>query len=136
MGPIVRFLPVSRRLAFAIAFAAVPAPALAHDLKLPIDELLRGVGRIEKTLDYLRTVPSIPPLPETPDDHRRMLGAAEIELALGHKKRALEMLMGRLADPKFQELPEYVETLNFTAEILEASDEADGAMGYAEIALA
>lgn len=124
---------LSPLLVAVLSFA--PCVAFAHDLELPIDELLRGVGRIDKTLAHLRRHPAIPPLPESEDDQRRVLGAAEIELALGHERRALEMLMGRLADPRFHGMKEYVETLLFTSEILESIDEAAGAMQYAELAL-
>jgi hypothetical protein len=112
-----------------------PFAASAHDIQLPVDELVRGVSRVRKTVDHFKRAPAIPGLPETEDDQRRVLGAAEIELALGNRTRALEMLMGRLADPRFVKMKEYVSTLLFTSEILESSDEHVGAMHYAELAL-
>jgi hypothetical protein len=113
----------------------LPARALAHDLRLPLEELQKGAQRLSKTLAHYRTFPAIAPMPETEDQHRRVIGAAEIELALGNHRRALEMLMGRLADPHYQTMPQYVETLNFTSQILETTDEDIGAMQYAELAL-
>lgn len=109
--------------------------ALAHDIQIPLSELRYGVERIEQTVQLYRTQPAIPPLPETPADQRRVLGSAEIELALGNRHEALQLLMGRLADPKFQKLPEYVDTLLMTSQILEDSDDHAGAMHYAEVAL-
>lgn len=128
-------MPTIVRVLAAALLLSIPATAFAHDIKLPVDELLLGVSRIAKAVAHFQTVPAVPPLPETDEDQRRVLGAAEIELALGNRTRALEMLMGRLADPRFAKLPEYVETLNFTSEVLESSDDAVGAMHYAERAL-
>ncbi|MCK6552021.1 hypothetical protein L6R52_39685 [Myxococcota bacterium] len=124
-----------RALSLAALLVASARPASAHDLRIPVHDLVAGAGRIERTLTLLRRTPAVPPLPVTPDDQRRVLGAAEIELTLGHDRRALEMLMGRLVDPEFQKLPEHVETLLFTSQILETMDESAGAMMYAEEAL-
>lgn len=109
--------------------------ALAHDVAMPNDQIRREVQRLKDTLDFYRTRPAIPPLPESEADQRRILGAAEIERALGNEDRALEMLMGRLADPNFTKLPEYVDTLLLTSEILASNAEDIGAMHYAELAL-
>jgi hypothetical protein len=123
------------RLLAAILLAAWPADALAHDIHIPLSELRYGVERIQDTLFLYQTQPPIPPLPETPADQRRILGAAEIELALGNTRGALQLLMGRLADAKFQALPEYVATLLMTSQVLEDTDDHAGAMHYAELAL-
>ncbi len=124
------------RAALGFIVAALAAPdALAHDIQIPLSELRYGVQRIDDVLFLYRTQPPIPPLPETPADQRRVLGAAEIELALGNTRVALQLLMGRLADARFQALPEYVATLLMTSQILEDQDEHAGAMHYAELAL-
>lgn len=120
---------------FLIASLAFAGSASAHDIRIPLSELRYGVQRIEDTVQLYRTQPAIPPLPQTPADQRRVLGSAEIELALGNRHQALQLLMGRLADPKFQQLPEYVDTLLMTSQILEDSDDHAGAMHYAEVAL-
>lgn len=127
-----RFLSVAL---FTGATFLAPAAALAHDIQLPVEELVRDTGRIRKAVDHYKSTPAIPGLPETDDDQRRVLGAAEIELALGNRARALEMLMGRIADPRFAKMKEYVSTLLFTSEILESGDEHVGAMHYAELAM-
>jgi hypothetical protein len=123
------------RILSALLLAAWPSSALAHDIHIPLSELRYGVERIHDTLFLYQTQPPIPPLPETPADQRRVLGAAEIELALGNTKTALQLLMGRLADSKFQALPEYVATLLMTSQVLEDTDDHAGAMHYAELAL-
>jgi hypothetical protein len=119
----------------AVLLALAPGQAFAHDITIPLSELRYGVERIEDLLFVYQTQPAIPPLPETPAEQRRVLGAAEIELALGNTERALQLLMGRLADAKFQALPEYVSTLLMTSMVLEDTDDHAGAMHYAEMAL-
>ena len=111
------------------------APASAHDIEVPRKQLSRDVRRLTETLRFYRERPPSPSEVRTDDDQRRLLGAAEIEMALGDQDRALEILMGRLADPRFQALPEYVGTLLLTSQILEDVGENAGAMFYAEIAL-
>jgi hypothetical protein len=118
-----------------VGIASVPGTLFAHDIKLPLEELELGVSRVDRTLQHYRTFPAVPPLPQTEDDQRKIVGAAEIELALGNHKKALGMLMARIEDPKFRRLPEYVDTLLFTSQILETTDEDIGAMKYAEMAL-
>lgn len=128
--------PPHQRLALLGAILAVaPSSALAHDVAMPNDQIRNEVRRLGDTLDFYRLRPAIPPLPETDSDQRRILGAAEIERALGNEDRSLEMLMGRLADPKFRKLPEYVDTLLLTSQILEENAEDVGAMHYAEQAI-
>ena len=110
-------------------------PAYAHDIEMPRERLSKDVERLTKTLEFYRARPPMPDRVETEDDQRRLLGAAEIEYALGDSRRALEILMGRLADPRFQRMPEYVSTLLLTSQILETRTENAGAMLYAEVAL-
>ncbi|MEM7676278.1 MAG: hypothetical protein AAF449_09770 [Myxococcota bacterium] len=110
-------------------------PVFAHDIDVPRESLKRDVKRLTRTLKYLKAHPAGPDRVETEDEQRRRLGAAEIEVALGHTDRALEILMGRLADPRFQRMPEYIETLLLTAELLAQRAENAGAMMYAELAL-
>src|SRR5258708_38699428 len=89
-GGTVRFLTRTALLAsISSLLLAVPAPLLAHDIKLPLEELQRGVSRVDATLSHFRTFPAVPPLPQTDDDQRRILGSAEIALALGNHKKAL-----------------------------------------------
>ncbi len=107
----------------------------AHDIRIPLSELKRGVRTIDRTIEFFGAGSNLGGLPNSPDEHRRVLGAAEIELALGNRERALQMLIGRLADPRFAELPEYVSTLLMTSQILEVSDDPSGAMHYSELAL-
>jgi hypothetical protein len=109
--------------------------ALAHDIEIPLAEIRYGVTKVDETLQLYDTQPPIPPLPQTPAEQRLVLGYAEIELAMGDWQKALQLLMGRLADPKFRELPEYVATLLMTSQILENVDDHAGAMFYAEAAL-
>lgn len=127
----------SRSLLSAILVAGLVSsrPAAAHDVAMPNEQIRQEVQRLKDTLDFYRGRPAIPPLPESDIDQRRILGAAEIERALGNEDRALEMLMGRLADPKFAKLPEYVDTLLLTSQILAENAESVGAMHYAELAL-
>lgn len=124
-----------RTVLVATAVVLAPLAADAHDVAMPNTQIRKEVQRLKDTLDFYRTRPAIPPLPESEADQRRILGAAEIERALGNEDRALEMLMGRLADPNFTKLPEYVDTLLLTSEILASNAEDIGAMHYAELAL-
>ncbi len=114
----------------ALALGA-PRPVEAHDVRLQLQELNQGADRVRRTLDHLRAAPALPPPPRTVDEHRRVLGAAEVELALDHQDRALQMLVGRIADPSFEAVPEYVDTLLLGSELLEARGEDVGAMLYA-----
>lgn len=127
----------ARRAFFVVSTWAVliGGPAYAHDIEVPRAQLSRDVRRLTETLRFYRARPPAPNQVRTADDQRRLLGAAEIELALGDSQRALEILMGRLADPRFQAMPEYVATLLLTAQILEDRGENAGAMLYAEVAL-
>ena len=119
----------------AVALILGTSTAQAHDLRVALVELERNAARISKTLDRLLASPALPPPPRTPDDHRRILGAAEVELALHHDARALQMLVGRIGDPTFQRLPEYVDALLAASTLLEASGEDVGAMQYSRDAL-
>lgn len=107
---------------------SIPAGAAAHDLRLQLDELQRGVTELGDTVRRLRRTPAIPQPPRTRAQHLRVLGEAEIEQALGNDQAALRKLMGRLADASFRQLPEYVPALLLTAQILEDTDEPIGAM--------
>ncbi len=122
-------------LAVGVSGVCVSASAWAHDLSVPLRELERNSAHVSSTLDRLLAAPALPPPPRTPDDHRRILGAAEVELALQHDERALQMLVGRIADPTFHGLPEYVGALLAASTLLEASGDDVGAMQYAKDAL-
>ncbi|MFO0724893.1 MAG: hypothetical protein U1E65_14025 [Myxococcota bacterium] len=128
------------------AQAAVPAlgllaalgsasPASAHDLDKQLKTLERGVAEIGATLKRLSRSPVVPKAPRTYEEQQRVLGAAEIDLALGEENTALQKLYGRIADPAFQALPEYVPTLLLAAEILEKQGEPVGAMIFSRRAL-
>lgn len=112
-----------------------PSPARAHDIAIEPAQLQREVLRLADSLRFYQERHARQGLPQTPAEQRRVLGAAEIELGLGNTESALQLLMGRLADPDFQALPEYVDTLLMTSEILENQAEDVGAMHYAEQAL-
>lgn len=122
-------------VAMFLGIAAVPGSARAHDLKLQIEELRRGTADIRRALERLHAQPAIPRPPRTRDEQRRALGEAEIDLALGHRTRALGIILGRLADPTFRALPEYLPTLLLASQILEEIDEPVGAMIFARRAL-
>jgi len=120
---------------FVLASAFVAAPALAHDLTLPINELEKSVEEVGRVMARLGRIPVVPPPPKTPDDQRRVLGAAEIDLAIGDEQGALDKLLGRISDPMFRELPEYVPSLLLTSQILEKMNEPTGAMMFSRMAL-
>lgn len=109
--------------------------AHAHDISISASQLGRDVQRISDTLRFYQERDHADGAAKTPGEQRRALGAAEIGLALGDTRGALQILMGRLADPSFHALPEYVDTLLMTSEILETQAEDVGAMLYAEQAL-
>lgn len=109
--------------------------ARAHDIALEIDDLRTGVAVIEATLARFDRRPVLSGPPKTPAEQRRALGEAEVEKALGHRERALRILLGRLADPAFRALPEHVDALLLAAEILEGQGELSGAMLLAREAL-
>jgi hypothetical protein len=119
-------------LAAALLFAP---PAAAHDINVNTQQLARDVQRLADTLRFYQERPPLAGVSLSEAEQRRALGAAEIELGLGHTDRALSILLGRLADPAFQALPEYVDTLLMTSEILEQQAQDVGAMLYAEQAL-
>lgn len=123
------------RVAVLTLVAGIAGEASAHDVRLPLADLEQGTQRVRRTLDYLRASPALPPPPRTAAEHRRILGAAEIELALHNEGRALQMLVARIADPSFHDVPEFVDTLLLASELLEKRDEVAGAMGYARQAL-
>lgn len=110
-------------------------PAWAHDPHGDLAGLERDVERIYLTLNHLRATPPIPPPPRTVRDHLRILGTAEIEVGMGQLDRALQMLIGRLMDPGFQQLPAYLDTLLLTSQLLESKGEVDGSMSFARQAL-
>jgi tetratricopeptide (TPR) repeat protein len=131
-------MPMSGR-AFAIAALAtagigLASSARAHDIDIPVNELARGVERVEKTLAHYQTRPV---LDDGPDDrdHRIALGAAEIDFALGETGRALRTILAQLEDPTFRRTPHYVPSLLLASEILERSGDDFGAMAYARRAL-
>lgn len=126
---------VQRSLIVAVALALSGTPALAHDLRIPLDDLRKGVQDIGALLARLQRVPVVPGVPQTREDHQRILGAAEIDVALGHDDEALEKLLGRISDPNFRALPEYVPTLLLTAQVLEKQNEPVGAMMFSKMAL-
>jgi hypothetical protein len=131
-------MPRSHAIAAAVVLGlcvAAPPKARAHDLTVQLNELEKATGRIGQTLSKLKSTPAAPKAPESAEEHRRVLGAAEIELMLGHRKRGLEMLLGRLEDPAFQTLPEYVDTLLLASQVLEQTGEAAGSMSFARQAL-
>lgn len=119
----------------SVAMLAWPRSASAHDIHVNTQQLAKDVQRLADTLRFYQERSPLAGAPVTEADQRRALGAAEIELGLGHTDRALSILLGRLADPAFQALPEYVDTLLMTSEILEQEAEDVGAMLYAEQAL-
>ena len=121
--------------AWAVPLVVAVPLAAAHDIEVPQARLQKDIDRVSETLRFYRSRPALPNQVETTDDQRRLLGAAEIEFALGNSDRALEILMGRLADPRFQDLPVYLGTLLLTSQILETRGEHAGAMMYAETAL-
>lgn len=118
-----------------MASAGAPSAANAHNISISPDALARDVQRISDTLRFYRERDRQLAGPKTPSEQRHALGAAEIGLALGDTEGALQILMGRLADPNFAALPEYVDTLLMTSEILETQAQDVGAMLYAEQAL-
>ncbi len=118
-----------------LAAALGATPAVAHDLRIPLDELRKGVADIGALLQRLHRIPVIPGAPQTRSDHQRILGAAEIDVALGDTQAALDKLLGRISDPAFRMLPEYVPALLLTAQILEKQNEAVGAMMFSKMAL-
>lgn len=126
---------VQRSLIVAVALALSGTPALAHDLRIPLDDLRKGVQDIGALLARLQRVPVIPGAPQTREDHQRILGAAEIDVALGHDDAALEKLLGRISDPNFRVLPDYVPALLLTAQVLEKQNEPVGAMMFSKMAL-
>lgn len=127
----------AKRAALGLSVLSLWAsPAEAHDIRIPVETLRRDVRRVTETFELYRARPALPPLPVTREDHQLLLGHAEIELAVGNRRRALEILMGRLADPNFHKLPEYVDTLLLTSQLLEQSAEEVGALHYAARALA
>lgn len=123
------------RLGGLLALTLVATPAVAHDLRIPLDELRKGVADIAALLTKLQRIPVIPGAPKTREDHQRVLGAAEIDVALGDTEAALEKLLGRISDPAFRRLPEYVPALLLTAQVLEKENEAVGAMMFSKMAL-
>ena len=122
-------------LALVVSGSISARPAAGHDIDVPLLELRQDTDRLAETLRFYRARPPTGKRIESVDDQRRLLGTAEIELALGHQDRALEILIGRLADSRFAALPNYVDTLLLTSEILESRAEDAGAMMYAELAL-
>jgi hypothetical protein len=118
-----------------VASVVVPLSAEAHDLKLQLDELERGVNEIGEVLDRLEERPAIPRPPRTRGDHLRILGEAEIEHALGNDEAALRKLLGRISDSAFRKFPEYISALLLAAQILEDINEPTGAMLLSRLAL-
>lgn len=119
----------------ALVLTLAGAEALAHDIQVPLATLTQEVQRLDRALALYRARPPVPMPPSTPAEQRRVLGAAEIELALGNRARALQLLFGRIEDPEFHPLPEYVQALLLASQILEQSGEHLGAMDLAERAL-
>ena len=115
--------------------SAIPAGSRAHDIEASRARVRKDARRLAQTLDMYRRRPVVSDGIRSADDQLRLLGTAEIELALGDSTRALEILMARLADPRFRRMPAYVNTLLLTSEILESRGEDEGALIYAEIAL-
>lgn len=109
--------------------------AEAHDLDHQLRDLERSVAEVGDALKRLSRSPVVPPPPRTYADQQRVLGAAEIDLALGEDEAALQKLFGRIADPAFRKLEEYVPTLLLTSEVLEKKNEPVGAMLFARRAL-
>ena len=109
--------------------------AEAHDLDHQLRDLERSVQEVGDALKRLSRSPVVPPPPRTYSDQQRVLGSAEIDLALGEDEAALQKLFGRIADPAFQKLPEYVPTLLLTSEVLEKKNQPVGAMLFARRAL-
>lgn len=121
--------------ALAAAAALFPsAPAVAHDIDLPVNELARGVARLEQTLAFYQARPVLEGA-DGPGDHRIALGAAEIDFALGETERALRGLLAELEGPNLPQTSEYVPALLLASEILERSGDDFGAMAYARRAL-
>ncbi len=118
-----------------ITSVGVPSAADAHNITISPTALARDVQRISDTLRFYRERDRQLAGPKTPAEQRHALGAAEIGLALGDTNGALQILMGRLADQSFHALPEYVDTLLMTSEILQTQAQDVGAMLYAEQAL-
>lgn len=119
----------------ALAVFVPAAAARAHDIGLELDDLEREVRRIRTTIQGVEGRPALPVAPNDPVQQRRALGEAEVEQALGNTERALRILLGRLADPSFRALPEYVDALLLTAEVLEREGEVAGAMALAREAM-
>lgn len=118
-----------------MTLCGVAPSAEAHDISISAAQLGRDVQRISDTLRFYKERDNAAAGPRTAAEHRRALGAAEIALALGDTSGALQILVGRLADENFHALPEYVDTLLMTSEILETQAQDVGAMLYAEQAL-
>ncbi len=110
-------------------------PVRAHEIELPVAELDRSVRAIERTIAHYRERPVFEPMVSHTSDHRRVLGAAEIDFALGDGARALRLLLAQAQQPKFRQAREYVPTLLLISEILERSGDDYGAMHYARKAL-
>lgn len=125
---------VTRALSFIVA-ASATLPAEAHDIGLELSDVEKEVRRLKTTIAGVESRPALPVAPNTPVQQRRALGEAEVEQALGHSERALRILLGRLADPSFRALPEYVNALLLTAEVLEREGEVAGALALSREAL-
>lgn len=119
----------------AFGLGLVDQPATGHEIGLELKDLARGVAQLETTLSLYERRPPIPQQPKSPAQQRRALGEAEVEMALGHTDRALRILLGRLNDPAFRAMPEYVGALLLTAEVLERKGEFAGAMSLAKEAM-
>lgn len=114
---------------------ARPRPSAAHDIGLELEELKTSVARLASELQRLERRNPLPKAPTTPVDQIRALGEAEVELALGNGQRALQILLGRLEDPRFRTLPVHVDALLLAAEVLEHQGELSGAMAFAREAM-
>lgn len=123
-------------LLVVIGFLFVPLwTARAHDISLELRDVHAGVEIIERTLRAYRHRSPLPEAPRTEPEQRRALGEAEVEKALGHSDRALRILLGRLADPRFRAMPESIDALLLASEVLERKGDYAGAMAFAREAL-
>jgi tetratricopeptide (TPR) repeat protein len=74
---------------FAVGLFAVSGLATAHEIDIPVNELRRGVERLEKTLDHYAARPVFDASPSADRDPRLVLGSAEIDFALGDRSTGL-----------------------------------------------
>ena len=114
--------PIVGLVLFGALSIGVGEDAQAHDVSLPLKDLDVSARRIYKTLAYLRSRPIKIEKTTTDEEYRRALGAAGIEKSMNNPKRALAILMSRLNEKRFKNLPQYVDALLMASELLEASD--------------